>query len=299
MNNSLSDYITSDLRARVLANSGLPQKLTLPALARHYQVSPMPVRIAVRDLLAESILLKQQNGRFAVNPSKLGSAPSPLAKTPAPPPTDWFDAVARDVIALGLRGKSTQLKIVPTAERYGISRSLLHTIFHRLAGIGLLEHTPRRGWAVRPLRERDLDAYLEVRENLELLALDLARDRLDPRELQRLLALNQPARTGKIDNSLHDYWVGVSQNRYIQDFFERHHAYFNAMLTYAIISRKLVEDSKAGHRRILEALLRRDWDAARTELSHDIRRLRPLLIATIQRLESSAELEVSKDDPGA
>ncbi len=65
------------------------------------------------------------------------------------------------------------------------------------------------------------------------------------------------------------------------------------MLTYAVISRKMVEDSKAGHRRILEALLCRDWTTAREELSNDIRRLRPLLKATIQRLESGAELEVN------
>lgn len=290
MKNSLSDYITSDLRQRILAGSSLPQKLTLPALAEHYQVSPMPVRIAVRDLLAESILLKQENGRFAVNPTKVGSAPA-VAQENSAPPTDWFDVVARDVIAMSLRGKSTPLKIVPTAERYGISRSLLHTIFHRLAGIGLLEHTPRRGWAVRPLLERDLDAYIEVRENLEMLAMDLAKERLEAAELQRLLALNQPAKSGKIDNSLHDYWVELSQNRYVKDFFERHHAYFNAMLTYAVISRKMIDDSKASHRRILEALLRKDWTTARTELSNDIRRLRPLLKATIQRLESGAEVE--------
>jgi DNA-binding GntR family transcriptional regulator len=293
--NSLSDYITSDLRQRILAGSSLPQKLTLPALAEHYQVSPMPVRIAVRDLLAESILLKQENGRFAVNPTKVGSAPATAQENSAPP-TDWFDVVARDVIAMSLGGKSTPLKIVPTAERYGISRSLLHTIFHRLAGIGLLEHTPRRGWAVRPLLERDLDAYIEVRENLEMLALDLAKERLEASELQRLLAINQPAKSGKIDNSLHDYWVERSQNRYIQDFFERHHAYFNAMLTYAVISRKMIEDSKASHRRILEALLRKDWATARAELANDIRRLRPLLKATIQRLESGAELSVQKND---
>jgi DNA-binding GntR family transcriptional regulator len=191
-----------------------------------------------------------------------------------------------------LRGQSVPLQIEATAEGYGISRTLVHMSFHRLAGAGLLEHVPRRGWLVRPFREADLDAYLDVRQRLELRALELAAHRLDPAGLKQLLDRNRP-RTGReptrFDNSLHRYWVEHSGNRYIQDFFDRHGAYFAALLDYAVIGEPLLSELASQHRTILQALLRKQWRQARAALAHDIRRLRPILKDTIQRLEACGD----------
>jgi DNA-binding GntR family transcriptional regulator len=185
-----------------------------------------------------------------------------------------------------LRGDDAPLRIVACAERHGISHSLLHTIFHRLAGVGLIEHAPRKGWNVRPFRQRDLDAYVDVREALERLALETARERLEAERLRALLASNRAGGVaGAIDNSLHAYWVERSGNRYIQDFFQRHQPYYDLLLEHAVVKRQHIELSKASHRGILEALLRRDWPAAYAELARDIRRLSPLLQETIRRLE--------------
>ena len=304
MKQNLSEYIVNDLRAKMLAGVALPAKLTLPALSRHYGVSPMPVRTALQELLAEKLLLKLENGRFA--PASAADAgtmnrnslsPDGIRQSPprAMPPTDWLEALTNHVAGLSLRGTEMELPIAPIAEKFSISRSLVHTVFHRLAGIGLLEHLPRRGWSVRPFRERDLESYLQVRQSLEVLALELARDRLEPRELRRLLELNQPTEPARIDNSLHAYWVERSENRYVLDFFQRHHAYFSALVTHTTVKRKDVDESREGHRRILEALLRQDWNAARDELIVDIQRLRPLLQATIKRLSSGEESEPTRE----
>jgi DNA-binding GntR family transcriptional regulator len=295
----ITSYITNDLRARIRSGATLPSKLTLTGLSDFYRVSPMPVRTAVARLIHEGYFHKQENGRFAVNPAKLSAGPDGAAGHAEPPP-DWHKVFRDDVIRRSLRGQAVQLKIAATAERFGIGRTLVHSIFHRLAGAGLLEHVPRRGWLVRPFREADLDAYLEVREVLEFRALDLAAGRLEPAGLRELLEHNVPGdgrRPTRFDNGLHRYWVDRAGNRYIQDFFDRHGAYFAALLDYAAIGEPLLSEMACQHRAILDALLRKKWRQARDALAHDIRRLRPILKDTIQRLEAEGDGRPPEEEP--
>lgn len=302
MIDKISTYIQNDLQSRILRGSGLPEKWTLPALAEQYKVSAMPVRIAVQELLQKKLLCRLANGRLAVNPAKLASQKNSSRAEAPVPPADRYQIVMRNILAQSLHGDAAPLKIVPCAEQYNVSRSLMHTIFHRLAGVGLVEHAPRQGWRIRPFRQKDLDAYVDVREALELLALDSAHERLEIEKLRALYALNAPGRTqtqAPIDNSLHAYWVSKSGNRYIQDFFLRHQPYYDMLLAHAVVKRQQIEESKASHRRILDAVIQQDWTVARAELVKDIRRLSPLLNATIQRLEaasSGSALGDSKDE---
>ena len=299
----LTNYIKEDLRTRILAGNGLPQSLSLAGLAAFYRVSPMPVRRAVAVLIDEDLLAKGEGGRLAVNPAKLGSgraagggaAPS----VGVAPPTDWAKQISDEVIRRSLRGESAHLKLEATATRLGIGRTLVHGIFQRLAGAGLLEHAPRRGWSIRPFRQADLGAYLDVREKLEVHALELARPHLVAADLRELIELNRPgagARPRRLDNSLHQYWVARSQNRYIRDFFERNGPYFAALLDYAVIGEPLLSELMAQHREILEALLRHRLEQARRALSHDILRLGPILLDTIRRIEAGP---AAGDTPGA
>jgi DNA-binding GntR family transcriptional regulator len=285
---NLSTYIQNDLRQRLRAGTGLPCKLTLTGLSDYYRVSPMPVRTALGALISERVISKQENGRFTVNSLRAGAN---RAAARVEPPTDWYKVIAADVIRQSLRGRAAPLKLAATAARYGTGRTLVHGVFHRLAGAGLLEHTPRCGWRVRPFREVDLDAYLEVREVLELRALDLARPHLDRAVLQNLLDRNRPAdgtAPTRFDNGLHRYWIEQARNRYVRDFFDRHGAYYAALLDYAAIGEPLLGEMACQHREILEAILRRNWRRARDTLVRDIRRLRPILKDTIQRLEADA-----------
>ena len=94
--------------------------------------------------------------------------------------------------------------------------SAIHNILHRLAGEGMLDHIPRRGWRLRRFRQDDLQAFLDVREVLELKALELAGPKLDANELQRMLNANTLPRCSadppRIDESLHDYLVKTAGN---------------------------------------------------------------------------------------
>lgn len=251
----------------------------------------MPVRMAVNQLVEEKFLNKLPNGRVCINWEKYGTIPhDQVAKVIVAPPTNWFKIVTDDIYLHSLRQKPRVMRIDATAKQFGISKSLVHSIFHRLAGIGLLQHEPRRGWLTRSFDVNDLDSFLQTRELIELQALDLVRDKLDRTCLERLLVKNSPLPGQPLifDNSLHRYWIDLSGNPYFIEFFDRHGKYFNTLLEYAELKDDLKEELAAQHRMILESMLRRDWRRAKNYLIFDIQRLRPILVETLQRINEPA-----------
>lgn len=107
---------------------------------------------------------------------------------------DGRDAIRRNlaqtIVRLSLRGQTTFLREQSWSRQLGIGRGVFRQMLSELAGQGFVEHVPRRGWQVRPFDTEAMLQYLEIREVLELHALELAKDRLDPERLREMLAGN-------------------------------------------------------------------------------------------------------------
>jgi len=136
---------------------------------------------------------------------------------------------------------------------------------------------------LRPFRQADLDAYIDMRVTLELKALDLAWPRLVDEELQAIHDGNRlPASPNDrpiVDNSLHAYLIEKSKNPFIADFFDRHGEYYNALFNWEGFDRETQIETVLQHREILESLLRRDRAAAKAALENHIRNNHPILLA--------------------
>jgi DNA-binding GntR family transcriptional regulator len=282
---SIATFIKQDLIANIRAGQIESDRLTLEALSKRYRVSATPVRAAVRQLIEERYLTKGENGRLAVQFS-----PSiRMAATIPEEPKDWGQVIANDLVQLSLEGVPVLLREETTAEKYGISRSSIRQIFHRLAGRGILEHLPRRGWQLRPFRQADLNAYIEMRVMLELKALELSWPRLVDEELQAILDGNRfpasPDERPISDNSLHAYLIEKARNPYIADFFDRHGKYYDALFEWENLDRDAQMEEVRHHREILEALLRRDRPTAERALINHIRNNHPVLRANFPKAD--------------
>jgi DNA-binding GntR family transcriptional regulator len=282
----LTGYIAGDLRARLQSSGEPPCKLTLSALAKHYRVSLTPVRGAVAQLLTDACLEKLPNGRLSVVAVKRRSRKA--LQTVAPPPTarDWDRLLIREVMLASLGRRPVHLREEALAEKYEVGRCVIRQSLGRLAGAGLIEHIPRRGWLVQPIHEDDIAAYLEVREILELKALDLAIPHIQAADLLPILEGN-PAIDGSqspgLDNRLHEYLIFKSGNRYIQNFFRQYTAtYYTSAFDYAAPEAHVVAEMAAQHRTILEALMAKRWARAREALAQHIRAQRPVLSRLLQ-----------------
>lgn len=280
---SITAYIKRDLQSRLSTGRELPAELTLESLSEHYEVSFTPVRAALKELVAEGWLQKGKNRRLSPASTAPERCVSPAsASDPLPePPRDLMEVIEQDLVRLSLQGAAVQLREEAAAQRYGVSRSAVRNVFHRLAGAGLLEHLPRRGWQVRPFRQSDMHAFLEVRELLELKALELARPHISPERIQALLDNNQFPQTDDdwplIDNSLHAYFIELADNPYIRDFFQRHGRFYDMLFDWEDQDRQTAIETVRQHREILEAVLRRDWPGARKSLAWHIRWNHPIL----------------------
>ena len=176
----------------------------------------------------------------------------------------------REVMLTSLQREPVHLREEALAEKHQVGRSVIRQSLGRLAGAGLIDHIPRRGWLVHPIHEEDLVAYLEVREVLELKALDLARPRIKAADLVPMLEGNAAVAEGqspRLDNRLHEYLIAQSGNRYIQNFFRQYTAtYYTSAFDYAAPEAHVVAEMAAQHRAILEALIARKWACAREAL---------------------------------
>ncbi|MHB8897905.1 MAG: GntR family transcriptional regulator [Thermoguttaceae bacterium] len=282
----LTNYIAEDLRGRIRSGLRLPCAVSLPALARHYGVSLTPVRGAIAQLLSDGCVEKLPNGRLAVVPVTKKS-PHQFRVVHRPPTAqDWDRVLIREVMIASLERESVQLREEALAEKHQVGRSVIRQSLGRLAGSGLIEHIPRRGWLVHPIQEDDVVAYLEIREVLELKALDLARSQICPADLVPMLEGNAPvddSQSPRLDNRLHEYLIAKSGNRYIGNFFRQYTAtYYTSAFDYAAPEAHVVAEMAAQHRAILEALVARKWARAREALVHHIRAQRPILIRLLQ-----------------
>ena len=277
----LTTFIAEDLRRRICSGTQLSCAMSLPALAKHYGVSLTPVRGAVARLLADGCVRKLPNGRLVVAAAPKKSATKFREVPPPATAQDWDRILIREVMFASLQREAVHLREEALAKKHGAGRSVIRQSLSRLAGAGLIEHVPRRGWLVHPIREDDVVAYLEVREVLELKALDLARSHICPADLVPMLEGNARATQGespRLDNSLHAYLIAKSGNRYIRNFFRQHTAtFYTSAFDYAAPEAHLVAEMAAQHREILEALIKKRWALARKALARHIRTQRPVL----------------------
>jgi len=289
---TLSERIEHDLAAMIDSGKPLPFRLTLSGIAQHYGVSAMPVRHAVDRLVERDVLSRLGNGRLEGR----GGTPDVHHQDVAVPATapigdDIDQRISNAVIKRCLTCDTHYLREIEVAQAFGVGRTVVRRILGHLAGQGVIEHVPRCGWRVRPCGEKDMLDYLDIREILELKALEIAAPVLDHAVLQNCMENNQPGRPGQpaiLDDSLHREWIDRSENRYIIDFFERNAAFYIAIFDHAAIDPLAADRMAQQHQAILSALLSGDVHEAKAALSNHIRSQQPNVAKLLSEMPSYA-----------
>ena len=281
---SLVARIKNEIGSCLERSEDLQIPLTVQGLSEHYGVSYTPVREAIGELIEVGLIRKKSNGRLeAITPKKRSKkskfrAEEESQKKPV-------ESITKELVEISLGGEECFVREEATAHKHGLTRSTLRQILQRLAGEGLIRHIPRRGWLIKPFRQEDLQAFLQVREVMELKALELARTKLTSLEakkkLRQIKASNKINQNGKvrvsIDNSLHKFIIGLAGNPFIDDFFQRHGKYYSILFEWEGDDKEAGIQAVRQHHRIIEALLKEDWGLAAKELSTHLHTNHPVL----------------------
>ena len=281
---SLVARIKNEIGSCLERSEDLQIPLTVQGLSEHYGVSYTPVREAIGELIEVGLIRKKSNGRLeAITPKKRSKKSN--FQTQKESQKKPVENITKELVEISLGGEESFVREEATASKHGLTRSTLRQILQRLAGEGILEHVPRRGWRVKPFSQEDMDAFIEVREVMELKALDLAKAKLPSPESQRKLRQikenNQLANgkkgQAKIDNSLHAYFIDLAANPYINDFFNRHGRYFTILFNWEGENEKAAAEAVSQHHEIIDALLAQNWSLAKKRLSHHLHSNHPVL----------------------
>jgi len=269
---TLRNKIKDDLKNRILRGRKLPGPLNLDNLAKMYEVSTRPVRQAVSDLVKQGILIKLDNGRLQ---KKSSGQPVSIKKSLLKKNRQNHNVekiIFDGLIKKSMRGASIYIREEVMAKKYGLGRTAIRNIFQKLVTKQILHHEPRKGWKLRPFIKKDLCEFLDVREVLELKALDLAWDRLNKDTIEIFLKNNYVDNKGKVilDNQLHGYIINLSENRYIHDFFQQHGPFFELLFKWEEQNTKATLKAYKYHQQILKAILRKNKTRAKEQLAAHI-----------------------------
>lgn len=271
---TLSEQIQEDIKAHIVAGETLPYPLTLSGIAGHFKASLMPARTAVEQLIDAKFLFRSRDGALGINTRRRSRDPQVSLTSLRPTtPVAPEKKLAEHIINLSLLGTDECLREEVTAEEFGIGRTVLRRIFNRFSGEGIIEHLPRRGWRVRPYSEAEMLDYIDMRETLELRALELAAPRLDTDFLRQVIHGNRPDARGKpqLDNRLHRHWIDRAENRYLTQFFDQNGVYYETLFARAVLDEETVARRAREHCRILKSVLTGDLSEAKSALSQHIR----------------------------
>ena len=224
---------------------------------------------------------------------------SPIRLEGYQPLRDMVFDVLMSAIMQGQLSPGERLLEVQLADEMGVSRTPVREAIRRLELEGFVVMVPRKGAYVAGLSINDVEEVYEIRTVLETLAVRLAAQRMQPADYAQLDDLSEKMRAtwqegnvdnwGSLDASFHELLYKFSRN-------ERLVAMMNNIMEqlsrYRIISLANVEvrhNSLSEHQELIEALKRRDSEAAATAVAMHIENTKQSLINMLKAKFAAAE----------
>lgn len=201
-------------------------------------------------------------------------APAVGNGTAATPPRlgDHTYEAIRQAILSGLFAPGSRLTVDAVANRLGVSRTPVKEALVRLEREGLVRVVPRRGAFVAMLSAEEVLELYDLREVLDGLAARKAAERITPQELATLARYlrraDKCAATGDLtrysdaDLAFHQAVRQASKSPRLVEMLENLRDQTRLLMSTSILLEGRLQRSIEEHRRIYEALRRRDGPAA-------------------------------------
>jgi DNA-binding GntR family transcriptional regulator len=203
---------------------------------------------------------------------------SPLFDKPTHLGDQAYDHLRELILSRQMPG-GTELAEGRLAEQLNVSRTPMREALVRLVGEGLLERTSDRAYRVRSVSTREFFECMQLREVLECHALEKAIPVVTDQDLAALrgslLALSQSGEDDmqhwQFDNEFHSFFARIARHALLADTITRMRVVARLFRISSTFHRKGEIDSE--HLAILEAVERRDTEAAKAAMLSHLRNL--------------------------
>ncbi len=180
----------------------------------------------------------------------------------------------RSLILTGHYRTGEKLREEELAERFGVSRTPVREALRKLESEGLVQYLPHRGVLVNQLSHADLAEIYPVRALLEGLAARLAAKHITDQELQTLRSLQHQMeaaytkrdykRATKIHTRFNVTLYRASRNKRLINILAQFNDYIEHSKVRSLALPGRPEEIRQEHAAMIEAIARRDGDAAET-----------------------------------
>jgi len=201
----------------------------------------------------------------------------------------------RKAILKGQLQPGQRLMELHLAEALGVSRTPVREAMRKLELEGLVIMTPRKGAQVARISRKHLEDIVEVRRALEVLAVELACDRIDEASLKELEKINHafmnsldssdPEQMAQVNDNFHDIIFQATGNEWLMQLMMKNRDQFYRYKIEHLKSRynkKLMVDE---HQKIIDALRRHDTELACETMKEHIKKHRDAVLLEITAME--------------
>lgn len=206
----------------------------------------------------------------------------------------------RGAILNGRFAPGERLNLDELVDQLGISKMPLKEAVGRLAAEGLINVQSRRGTYVNGVDARELAETFEVRRALEILAGELAVERITGEGIKQLYALieDMEASASRHDVALHleknfefhGLIVNLSGNQKLAEVYQRLRMPIQIVGVHYRSENWIarIEQEQREHRAIVRALEKRDADAVTRAIASHLKRGKASLIEDMERSEKQS-----------
>lgn len=174
------------------------------------------------------------------------------------------------------------------AEDMGVSRTPIREAIRKLEKEGLITIEPRRGAYVSQISTKDMVEILEVRQNMEGLAAELAAQRMSEEDKEKLrniakayedaVAAGDMAEMIRCDTTFHHIIVEATQNKILIQMVEQLQEMVLRFRYVYYDNFKRAEQMLSEHQAIYEAIAGGNTEVARESANVHIDRLKSLIL---------------------
>ncbi len=196
------------------------------------------------------------------------------------PLRDVVFTTLRQAILRGELKPGERLMEIQLANKLGVSRTPIREAIRKLELEGLVLMIPRKGAEVAEITEKNLRDVLEVREALEVLAVQLACEKMNEEQIERLkiaskefeetLVENDITQIAEADVRFHDVVYEATDNKrlvqLLNNLREQMYRYRVEYLKRETVRQTVVEE----HEELIQAIIDRNKEGAATNICKHI-----------------------------